>query len=129
MSEIINQLKQLMNNFGETDYSMQRKSNISQSTIYRILERKTTDPGVHKIDTLARALGFRLSLVPIHEADNQIDYTSEVDTLKRIITLVESLANARGIELTPEEKAEMILSNYQANSSKEELGMRIVNLK
>ena len=67
--------------------------------------------------------------MPVNETTSQIDYSSEVDTLKRIITLVESLANARGIELTPEEKAEMILSNYQANSSKEELGMRIVNLK
>lgn len=129
MSEIIDQLKQLMQSLGETDYSMQHKAHISQSTIYRILEGKTSDPGVHKIDGLARALGYRLSLVPMNEYYTQVDYGSEVDTLGKIIALVESLSLTRGINLSPEEKAELILSNYRANSSKEELGVRIANLK
>ncbi|ACV26327.1 MAG: helix-turn-helix domain-containing protein [Kangiella sp.] len=129
MSEIIDQLKQLMQSLGETDYSMQHKAHISQSTIYRILEGKTSDPGVHKIDGLARALGYRLSLVPMSEYYTQVDYGSEVDTLGKIIALVESLSTTRGINLSPEEKAELILSNYRANSSKEELGVRIANLK
>ncbi|NVK21672.1 MAG: helix-turn-helix transcriptional regulator [Kangiellaceae bacterium] len=129
MSEIIQQLKELMRNLGETDYSMQSKAHISQSTIYRILEGKTSDPGVHKIDGLARALGYRLALVPMSEYYSHVDYASEVDTLTRIITLVESLSSTRGVELTPEEKAELILSNYKANASKEELGMRVANLK
>jgi len=129
MSEIIDQIKQLMQSLGETDYSMQHKAHISQSTIYRILEGKTSDPGVHKIDGLARALGYRLALVPMSEYYTQVDYGAEVDTLGKIIALVESLSATRGIELTPEEKAELILSNYRANSSKEELGMRIANLK
>ena len=129
MSELIDQLKKLMTSLGETDYSMQHKANISQSTIYRILEGKTSDPGVHKIDGLARALGYRLALVPQSEYYSQVDYAAEVDTLTKIITLVESLSTARGINLTPEEKAELILSNYRTNSSREELGMRIANLK
>lgn len=129
MNEIIKQLKQLMSDLGETDYSLQHKAHISQSTIYRILEGKTSDPGVHKIDGIARAMGYRLTLVPQSEYYQQSDYADEVNSLSQIITLVESLAQTRGFSLTPEQKAELILSNYKANDSKEELGLRLANLK
>ena len=129
MNDIILKLKELMATLGETDYSLQNKAHISQSTIYRILEGKTSDPGVHKIDGIARAMGYQLALVPQSEYYQQSDYSDEVDSLSKIITLVESLAQTRGFNLTPEQKAELIMSNYKANDSKEELGLRLANLR
>lgn len=129
MSELIQQLKELMQILGETDYSLQSKTKISQSTIYRILEGKTSDPGVHKIDGLAHALGYKLSLVPLSEPVTSPYQADELEALRRVITLVETLAASRGVDLSPQEKAELIISNYKATNQKPKLTEKIVNLK
>ncbi|WP_251359528.1 helix-turn-helix transcriptional regulator [Kangiella sp. TOML190] len=121
MSSVLDQLKALMKSLGETDYSLQNKTHISQSTIYRILEGRTSDPGMHKIDGIARAMGHRLSLIPLSEENHgQQDQQQIVDIeiLSKTITMVEGLAKAKGIELNSKQKAELILNQYQTYQKK-----------
>ncbi len=120
MSEVLEQLRELMKSLGETDYSLQNKAHISQSTIYRIVEGKTSDPGVHKIDGLARAMGHRLSLVPMSEFSCKLQDIDDVQSLSQIIEMIEHIAEVRGYELTPFEKAELIIANYKSNSDQSE---------
>ena len=131
MSEVLQQLRELMKSLGETDYSLQNKAHISQSTIYRIVEGKTSDPGVHKVDGLARAMGHRLSLVPMSEFSYKLQDIDDVQSLSQVISMIEALASSRGFTLTPMEKAELIISNYKNNSAKsqQESFLKVVNGK
>ena len=131
MSKVLEQLRDLMKSLGETDYSLQNKAHISQSTIYRIVEGKTSDPGVHKVDGLARAMGHCLSLVPMSEFSSKLKNIDDLHSLTNVITMIETLASARGFQLTPLEKAELILANYKSTSkeTQQENFLKIVNNK
>ncbi|NVJ68270.1 MAG: helix-turn-helix transcriptional regulator [Gammaproteobacteria bacterium] len=132
MSDVLEQLRELMKSLGETDYSLQNKTHISQSTIYRIVEGKTSDPGIFKIDNLARAMGHCLSLVPMSEFSQKLQDIDDVQELSKTIAMIESLAEARGYALSPIEKAELILANYKSTSTTESQQTQlsnVVNLK
>ncbi len=132
MSDVLEQLRELMKSLGETDYSLQNKAHISQSTIYRIVEGKTSDPGIFKVDNLARAMGHCLSLVPMSEFSQKLQDIDNVQALSKTITLIESLAEARGYDLSPLEKAELIIANYKNSAEskpQQENLLNVVNLK
>lgn len=131
MSDVLEQLRELMKSLGETDYSLQNKAHISQSTIYRIVEGKTSDPGIHKVDNLARAMGYCLSLVPISEFSQKLENIDDIHSLSKAIDMIEEIAKTRGYELSSAEKAELILANYKNNKSniQQEPISNIVNFK
>lgn len=131
MSDVLEQLRDLMKSLGETDYSLQNKAHISQSTIYRIVEGKTSDPGIYKVDNLARAMGHCLSLVPMSEFSQKLQDIDDVQSLSKVITLIDSLAKTRGYDLSALEKAELILANYKSESAipQQENLLEIVNFK
>lgn len=132
MNQLIEQLRELMTSLGETDYSLQTKTHISQSTIYRILEGKTSDPGVHKIDGIARAMGHRLSLSPMSGYSERLQNMDDVEALTKIIQMIEGLAQSRGFELSAKDKAQLIIENYQSKvTENQEQGafLQLVNNK
>ncbi len=133
MSDVLEQLRELMKSLGETDYSLQNKAHISQSTIYRIVEGKTSDPGIYKVDNLARSMGHCLSIVPLSEFSQKLQDINDVHALSKTITLIDGIAKSRGSEFSPLEKAELILANYktiaQENQKKHSPLQNVVNLK
>ena len=132
MGDVLEQLRELMKSLGETDYSLQNKAHISQSTIYRIVEGKTSDPGIFKVDSLARAMGHCLSLVPMSEFSQKLSDIDDVKTLSETISMIDNLAEARGYNLTTMEKAELILANYERsdnNAKNQSNNLNVVNFK
>ncbi len=132
MGDVLEQLRELMKSLGETDYSLQNKAHISQSTIYRIVEGKTSDPGIFKVDSLARAMGHCLSLVPMSEFSQKLSDLDDVKSLSETISMIETLAATRGYDLSPMDKAELILANYQSpnkTSENQDTNLNVVNFK
>lgn len=131
MNDVIEQLRELMKSLGETDYSLQNKTHISQSTIYRIVEGRTSDPGIFKVDNLARAMGYCLSLVPMSEFSQKLQDIDDVQSLSKTLTMIEDLAQLRGYELSSTEKAELILANYKQQAGEQSLNSdlpKVVNI-